>query len=204
MSLNPALPDSLQPFSRGFLTLLDRWNQRHALTALAPGQRKEELLLDSTVLLPWLAGLAAGTRVADFGTGMGIPALLLAAARPDLQVLAVDRSKKKLAFVRQAALELGLANVEIVAGEAERLPPLGAALGVAKAVGSLALLLGWWERHGLPGAPFLALKGSAGGEDFPPPGWELRQHAYRLPTRGARVLLEARKSGAQRAPEDGG
>jgi len=156
------------------------------------------------VLLPWLKDLPPGSRVADFGTGMGIPAVLLAAARPDLTVLAVDRSRKKLAFVRQAGLELGLANLEVVAGDAAALPPLAADLGVAKAVGSLALLLGWWERHGAPGAPFLALRGRAWREEDAPPGWTLLAHPYHLPTRGDRLLVEARKAGAEAPAEDRG
>lgn len=196
MTITPQLPENLQPFCGGFLALLDRWNRRHALTGLPAAARREELLVDSAVLLPWLGRLDPGSPVADFGTGMGIPALLLAAARPDLPVLAVDRSSKKLAFVRQAALELGLRNLEVRSGQAELLPPLGAALGVAKAVGSLGLLLGWWERHGQPGAPFLALKGPGWREGPLPAGWDLREHPYRLPSRGERILLEATKTGA--------
>jgi 16S rRNA (guanine527-N7)-methyltransferase len=190
------LPENLMPFCRAFLEILDRWNHRHALTALPPKSRKEELLVDSAVLLPWLLDLPADARVADFGTGMGIPALLLAAARPDVAILAVDRSKKKLAFVRQVAMELDLRNLEIREGDAAALPPLGAAMGVAKAVGSLPLLLGWWERHGIARAPFFAFKGPTWLDEPVPEGWALVPHAYRLPTRGERVLVEARKTGA--------
>ena len=196
MTLSPQLPKNLNRFCGEFLLLLDRWNRRHALTAVAPGDRREELLQDSAVVLPWLQALPPGARVVDFGTGMGIPALLLAAARPDLTVLAVDRSKKKLAFVRQAALELQLANLEIHAGDAAELPPLEADLGVAKAVGAVSLLLGWWARHGVPGGTFLALKGLDGGRDQGPPEWTCTPHPYQLPTRGRRVLLEFKKTGA--------
>jgi len=126
--------------------------------------------------------------------------LLLAAARPDLAIFAVDRSTKKLAFVRQAALELSLPNVGLLCGDAGTLPPLEAAMGVAKAVGSLPLLLGWWERHGNPGTPLLALRGLGRPEAPVPPSWTLVLHPYRLPTRGERVLIEARKTGAERRP----
>jgi 16S rRNA G527 N7-methylase RsmG len=200
MTMTPQLPEYLMPFCQAFLKLLDRWNRRHALTGLAPGLRREELLLDSAVLLPWLLDLAPGSRVVDFGTGMGIPALLLAVARPDLPVFAVDRSRKKLAFVRQAALELGLPNLVISEGDAAKLPPLEATLGVAKAVGSLPLLLGWWERHGILGTPLLALKGPEWRENPLQSGWILRPHFYRLPTRGERVIVEARKMGAHGRP----
>lgn len=172
--------------------MLERWNRRHHLTSLPPEAREEELLLDSAVLLPWIEALEPGVRVVDFGTGMGIPALLLAAARPDLELVAVDKSSKKLAFVRQVALELGLANLRPLAGRAEDLPPLGAALGTAKAVGPLSLLAAWWTRHRAGSAPFLALKGPAWREELPVPGWQAEPHPYALPTRGVRVLVELR------------
>lgn len=169
-----------------FLELLEHWNQRHALTALAPELRREELIQDSLALLPLLRDLPAGSRVIDFGTGMGIPALPLALARPDLQVVALDASSKKIAFVRQATLELGLKNLSPRCGRAEQMEPLEGDLGCAKAVGSLELLMGWWSRHRRPGAPFLALKGT---EEPAPPGWSLEAHPYELPTRGRRWIL---------------
>ena len=143
------------------------------------------------MLLPFLEALGPGSAVVDFGTGMGIPALVLALARPDLTIHALDKSRKKIAFVKQAALELGLRNLKPLAGLAEELPPLGAQAGVAKAVGTLDLLTGWWDRHGVPGAPFLALKGA---EAAPPAGWLMTVHPYRLPTRGRRAVLELRRA----------
>jgi len=177
-----------------FLELLDHWNRTHALTALPETSRFEELILDSWALVPYLADLAPGAKVVDFGTGMGIPAIVLAIARPDVKVVALDKSKKKIAFVRQAALELGLHNLEPVAARAEELPPLEASLGVSKAVGSPALLAQWWSRHGQAGKPLLALKGDSWPqEEGPGAGWELQPRPYRLPTRGSRVILELRQ-----------
>lgn len=195
MTTVPFLPPELGPFCLEFLDLLDRWNRRHSLTALPPGARKEELLLDSAVLLPWIQRLAPGAQVVDFGTGMGVPALVLAAARADIRVLALDKSAKKLAFVRQAALELGLRNLQVGAGRIEDLAPIGADLGTAKAVGPLDLLLGWWARHGAPGAPFLALKGPAWEEELPLEGCTCVPHPYHLPSRGARVVVEVLRRG---------
>ena len=190
----PRLPDALiEPLQR-YLDLLDRWNRIHALTALPPEDRFEELILDSSALLPLLEPLSPGSRVMDFGTGMGVPAVVLALARPDLHVLALDKSRKKIAFLKQITLELHLDNLEPLAGLAESLPPAGASLGVAKAVGSLELLASWWARHGLPGAPMLALKGPEWHQEAVPAGWDLAPCPYQLPTRGARVILQMKKN----------
>ena len=193
--MEPRLPPPLtEPLGR-YLDLLDRWNRTHALTSLPKAERWEELLLDASALLPFLEPLAPGSRVADLGTGMGCPAVVLALARPDLEVLAVDASAKKLAFVRQAALELPVPNLRPVHGRLEDLPPLGAELGVAKALGSLDQLAGWWARHGRSGAPFLALKGPEWTSEPLPAGWAAVPHPYALPTRGHRVVVELRPAG---------
>lgn len=193
--MEPRLPPHLDAVLRSYLKLLERWNRVHALTALPNSQRREELLLDAAALLPFLAQLTAGSRVADFGTGMGCPAILLALARPDLEVLAIDAAAKKLAFVRQAALELEIRNLQIIQGRLEQLPSVSADLGVAKALGSLDQLVGWWSRHGKAGAPFLALKAVDWAKEALPPGWHAAAHPYTLPTRGQRVVVELRPEG---------
>lgn len=195
--MEPCIPSELSAPLGRFLGLLDRWNRTHALTALPPGERREELLLDAAALLPFLAALPPGARVADLGTGMGSPAVVLALARPDLEVLGVDASLKKLAFVRQVALELPVANLKVVHGRLEDLPPLGADWGTAKALAPIPLLLSWWTKHGRPGSPFFALKGLDWETEPIPAGWVATPHPYALPTRGRRVVLELRQTGPE-------
>ncbi len=187
------LPEGFLQGIKAFLLLLDRWNLTHALTSLQPSERMEELIIDSTALLPHLEALRPGARVVDFGSGMGIPAVPLALARPDLDLRAMDKSRKKMAFLRQVALELPLPNLTVLIGRAEDLPPQQAEAGVAKAVGSLQLLTSWWLRHGQPGAPLWALKGPATGFEAVPDSWDCEAFPYHLPTRGARQILQLRK-----------
>lgn len=191
--MEPRLPPELSATLGRFLVLLDRWNRTHALTALPPGARREELLLDAAVLLPFLSELPSGSRVADLGTGMGSPAVVLALARPDLEILGVDSSLKKLAFLRQAAMELPIPNLRTVHGRLEDLPSLGADWGTAKALAPLGSLAGWWARHGRPGVPFFALKGVDWAQEPLPETWTATPHPYALPSRGPRVLVELRQ-----------
>lgn len=191
--MEPIVPAAILKPIQGFLDLLEHWNARHALTALAPEDRFEELVQDACALLPHLEAFPEGSRLVDFGTGMGIPALVLALARPDLHVIAIDKSMKKMAFVRQAILELRLDNLHPTAGRCEALPPLNADLGTAKAVGSLPLLTSWWDRHGKPGAPLLLLKSEASLTEPCPEGWQAKVFPYALPHRGQRTLLRLTK-----------
>lgn len=154
----------------------------------------EELILDSAALFPLVSHLAAGTRVVDFGSGMGIPAVPLALFRPDLDIRAVDKAKKKMAFLRQVIMELGLPNLMVLEGRAEDIPPQEAGAGTAKAAGSPTLLTSWWERHGRPGAPLWALKGPTVIAETIPEGWTHRLLPYELPSRGVRQILELYKS----------
>jgi 16S rRNA (guanine527-N7)-methyltransferase len=201
--MEPRLPSPLSAPLGRFLVLLDRWNRTHTLTALPPAVRREELLQDAAALLPFLADLPPGSRVVDLGTGMGSPAVVLALARPDLEVIGVDASSKKLAFLKQVAMELPVPNLIALHGRLEALPSLQARWGTAKALGSLGQLVGWWTRHGQVGAPFFALKGPDWADEALPPGWTATPHPYTLPTRGQRVVLELRAaegSGTQPAP----
>jgi len=191
--MEPRLPSDLSAPLGRFLVLLDKWNRTHALTALPPGVRREELLQDAASLLPFLESLAPGSRVVDLGTGMGSPAIVLALARPDLEVIGVDASHKKLAFLRQVAMELPVPNLKALHGRLEDLPPLEADWGTAKALAPVGALVAWWSRHGRTGAPFFALKGPDWGDEVLPEGWSASPHPYSLPTRGHRVVLELRR-----------
>ena len=187
--MEPVIPPSLEAPLRAWLDLLDRWNRTHALTALAPEQRWEELVLDAAALLPFLVELSAGSKVVDLGTGMGSPALILALARPDLRVVGLDAASKKMAFLRQSALELGIRNLEALHGRFETAPTQAGDLGVAKALAPLGDLVRWWERHGKAGAPLLALKGPGWESEPRPSGWKSEGAPSELPTRGKRWVV---------------
>ena len=106
-----------------YLALLDKWNRTHNLTAIRDERRMvSHHLLDSLAVLPRLPQ-QPGLRLLDVGSGGGLPGIPLAVARPDWRVTLLDSNRKKCAFLRQAAAELGLANVEVVASRAEAYAP---------------------------------------------------------------------------------
>lgn len=94
-----------------------------------------------------LAGLAvpelrSARAIADLGAGGGFPGLVLAVALPDAQVTLVESVGKKTDFLRRTADAVGLANVHVVTGRAERWPEgIGAHdVVTARALASLNIL----------------------------------------------------------------
>jgi len=100
-----------------YLDLLFKWNKVFNLTAIRDQQQMvSHHLLDSLVVLPYLwAG-----RWLDVGCGAGLPGLVLAIVRPDWHFTMLDSNSKKISFVQQAVIELGLSNVSVHCARIER------------------------------------------------------------------------------------
>ena len=103
-----------------YVALLEKWNRVYNLTGnKTRGQMIVQHLLDSLSVAPWLRG----PHIADIGTGAGLPGIPLALARPGFSFVLVDTQQKKTRFVRQAMIELGLTNVEVVQARAANYRP---------------------------------------------------------------------------------
>jgi 16S rRNA (guanine527-N7)-methyltransferase len=122
-ALGLALPEGAVDKLSAYLALLAKWNKVYNLTAIRdPNEMVTQHLLDSLAVLPVLSKSVPGGRrfsLADVGSGAGLPGLVLAIARPDWAITSVETVEKKAAFQRQAAIELGLANVRIHCGRVE-------------------------------------------------------------------------------------
>lgn len=106
-----------------YVALLAKWNRSYNLTAIRePHAMVSHHLLDSLAVVPHLP-LAEGGRLADAGTGAGLPGIPLALVRPDWHVALVESNQKKAAFLRQATIELGMQNVEVHEGRVEAWRP---------------------------------------------------------------------------------
>jgi 16S rRNA (guanine527-N7)-methyltransferase len=74
--------------------------------------------LDCLTLLELMA-VRSARRLADLGSGGGLPALVLALVLPSARVTAVESQHKKCRFIEQASAAMGLHNVEICCARAE-------------------------------------------------------------------------------------
>lgn len=83
-----------------------------------------------------------GTRVIDWGTGGGLPAIVLGVLFPDVQILGVDSNNKKTRSVDLFARRLGISNVHTWHGRAEACQA-EAHLSVSRATAPLEKLWSW-------------------------------------------------------------
>jgi 16S rRNA (guanine527-N7)-methyltransferase len=73
-------------------------------------------ILNSALLAPLLE---ARGRVADVGSGAGLPGLVLAIARPDVEFVLIEPMERRTDWLRSEADRLGLQNVTVLRGRAE-------------------------------------------------------------------------------------
>lgn len=150
---------------------LARWGRVHNLTAvLDPAEMIPVHLLDSLALLP----LLRGERLADVGSGGGLPGLPLAIAQPALAVTLIEPRTKRALFLEHAVRHLGLANVKVERCRAEEmLPGDGFDTVVTRAFGRLVQFTAAAGALCRPGGCLLAAKGRDPGDEIAElePGW---------------------------------
>ena len=110
--------DSTRESLDRYLDLLLETNKQFNLTAITDRDAAaSRLIAESMAFLPLIPRQAK--RLIDVGTGGGIPGIVLAIMRPDLQVDLLDSTKKKIDFLGEVAKALNLTNVRIFHGRAE-------------------------------------------------------------------------------------
>ncbi len=134
-------------------------------------------LLDSLAAIP---AFAHARRVLDVGAGGGLPGIVLAIARPDLQVHLIDVVQKKTAFLTQVKAELRLQGVTVHCGKVEQLT-LSDTLPAfdiitSRAFADLGDFVSWSAHLLADGGEYIALKGQDPEQESRnlPAGWRVR------------------------------
>ncbi len=160
LGLTASVGADVQAKLLAYLAVLDKWNRTHNLTAIRETDRMiTHHLLDSLAVLPHLPS-RAGLRVIDIGSGGGLPGIPLAIVRPNWQFVLLDSNFKKATFLRQAAIELPLPNVEVVAARVEQYTPSAPFdIAISRAFSDLAVFAGAGRSLLTPDGRLVAMKG---------------------------------------------
>lgn len=170
------LPPPAQEKLLALAALLAKWNKVYNLTALRDEQQVvSHHLLDSLAVLPHLGN---AKRLADIGSGGGLPGIPLAVALPDLQVALVESNQKKSAFQQQAKIELGLVNLSVHCERVEAwMPEEKCDVVISRAFSDLAEFVRLSGHLLAEGGVLLAMKGVHPYEEIAqlPAGWRVAE-----------------------------
>jgi 16S rRNA (guanine527-N7)-methyltransferase len=101
-----------------------------------------------------------GQVVLDLGSGAGLPGLVLALMRPDVQVVLVESLQRRATFLSETVESLGLRNTVVRRNRAEELHrKVEVDVVTARAVAPVDRLAGWAMPLLRPGGRLLAMKG---------------------------------------------
>ena len=154
LDLTPEQVDRLLTYQ----TLLEKWNSRFNL--IGGGDLDDFVsrhLLDSLAIVP---AVTDARHVLDVGSGGGLPGIPLAIALPATRFTLLDSNSKKTRFLFQAALALGLGNVEVENCRAEHYQsPRQIDIVSCRAFSSLADIVARTRQCFHPETELLAMKG---------------------------------------------
>jgi len=138
--------------------LLRKWNPTINLISPSTVNQIESRHIADSLHLATVAKAASGSW-ADLGSGGGLPGLVLAIMRPDLEVSLLESDQRKAAFLRSAIRELGLQRARVLPRRIESLERLAAENISARALAPLPQLMAYVDRHLSPSGTAWLMKG---------------------------------------------
>ncbi|MDK8872493.1 16S rRNA (guanine(527)-N(7))-methyltransferase RsmG [Paracoccus sp. SSJ] len=138
--------------------LLRKWNPAINLIAASTIDQIEARHIADSLHLVEIAKNAQGSWV-DLGSGGGLPGIVVAIMRPDLELSMVESDQRKAAFLRNAIRELALPHAKVLCKRIEALDRLDAANLSARALAPLPQLMAYVERHLSPSGTAWLMKG---------------------------------------------
>ena len=156
-SMGLAVSDEAQQKLLAYLALLQKWNKVYNLTAVRDPLEMVTLhLLDSLSVLPYVNS----KNILDVGSGGGLPGIVLAICKPELQVTTIDTVQKKVIFMRQVKGELGLDNLTPVHARVENFKPdVPFEIVISRAFSEIALFVQLTKHLISENGQWLAMKG---------------------------------------------
>lgn len=169
-ALELTIAEEAWPDIQRYCTALWDWNTRVNLTR----HTTPELFVKRDLLDSWHVSqlLAENEEVLDVGTGSGVPGVLVAILRPDVQVTLCDSVAKKAKIVDEIVLKLGLKVPVYPQSVQTLLEEFRYDTLTSRAVGPLVKLCRWLDPYWHTFGRMLAIK----GPKWPDERGEARHH----------------------------
>lgn len=171
--------------ARRFTEALGRHGEERGLIGpLEPPRLWSRHILNSAVIAPLFHG-----RVGDVGSGAGLPGLVLAIARPDVEWVLIEPMERRVAWLSEQVEALELENVEVLRARAEdwkRGPVLDAV--TARAVSALRTLVPITAPLLRNGGELILLKGTSAANEIEAADKQLRK--FRLTNARVEIVGE--------------
>ncbi len=144
--------------ARAFVAQLGRYGEERGLIGpQEPARLWSRHILNCAVAAPVFSG-----RVGDVGSGAGLPGLVLAIARPDVEWVLIEPMERRVAWLDEQVAGLELTNVEVVRARSEEWAGAGSLdMVTARAVSALRTLLPWTAPLVRDGGELALLKGAS-------------------------------------------
>jgi 16S rRNA (guanine527-N7)-methyltransferase len=179
------LPATYEAILADFAALFLRWNRSINLSAARTEPELLDHIVDSLHVVPLLRATAATPTILDVGAGGGLPSVVAAICLPDAHVVALEPVHKKHAFLRTAARELGLENLEPLATRLDDHPVRDYDAAMSRATFDLREWLLAGLTHVRPGGAVLGFE-AIPRSDLPP---GTRRQPYELDDKSRAIVV---------------
>lgn len=166
--------ENLERARRFTAALGEHGEERGLIGPLEPARLWSRHILNSAVAAPLFA---SGARVGDVGSGAGLPGIVLAIARPDVQWVLIEPMERRVTWLQEQKDALGLDNVEIVRARGDEWTE-GAVLDAvtARAVSALKTLIPLTAPLVRVGGELVLLKGANAANEIDAAAKQIRKY----------------------------
>ena len=192
-ALGLTLPEEALTRLNRYVAQVFKWQRLANLTG-APDESAfiAEHIADCLAILPWIGEAS----LADIGSGAGLPGLVIACARPELEIALLEPRAKRARFLQQCVIGLELARVQVINLKVEEWQPavLPEVL-ICRALSSLESFVNSTRHLHTPLTRLLAMKGHPPADELAAPwaaAFQVTVHPLQVPGRDTRCLVELR------------
>jgi 16S rRNA (guanine527-N7)-methyltransferase len=174
-----------------YYKLLNAWNARLHLVAPSPPKTfATRHVLESLLLLKYLP---EGARIADIGSGAGLPIVPCLILRPDIYAVLIEASKKKAIFLREALnATTTSARATVIAERFENVEPPDVDFITSRALERFEQMLPQLFSWAPSATRLLLFAGEGLGHKIEESGFEYAKNL--IPKSQRRFLFEVRKT----------